>query len=213
MDRSPWPTRNWAIAEFTPNPGGKSVLKTCIGIVLAILVVSSGRRPASPPALIEVQVRARHCRASVSRTPTSSFWLQSQDGRLCVRLPADDVHKFRKISPQFSGWSGSIVRDKLRREFGEWFEVAGTRHYAVGAAQDRPGDQKAASTPRRLRNCSARFRCISRSGIHNQRTGISAGGRRLSRFRLIRPVRQCRKVDVSRTSRLLHAHVEPDRAL
>ncbi len=59
-------------------------------------------------------------------------------------LPADAVHKFRKISPQFTGWSGSVVRDNLRREFGKDFGVAGTRHYAVCAPIDRnQSDQKA----------------------------------------------------------------------
>lgn len=119
------------------------MLKKCIWIVLANIVVISAHVHAAPPALIEVQVGGETLQGKVFAHNDRTFWLQSQDGRM-RSLPADDVHKFRKISPQFAGWSGSIVRENLRREFGNGFEVAGTRHYAVCAPSDRNrSDQKA----------------------------------------------------------------------
>ena len=119
------------------------MLRKCIWIVLANIVVISTPVHAAPPALIEVQVGSETLQGKVFAHNDRTFWLQSQDGRM-RSLPADDVHKFRKISPQFAGWSGSIVRDNLRREFGNGFEVAGTRHYAVCAPSDRNRtDQKA----------------------------------------------------------------------
>lgn len=105
-------------------------------IVLALTVVISTPLHAAPPALIEVQVGDETLQGMVFAHNDRVFWLQSQDGRM-RSLPADGVHKFRKISPQFSGWSGSVVGDSLRREFGKGFEVAGTRHYAVCAASDQ----------------------------------------------------------------------------
>ena len=93
---------------------------------------------AAPPPLIEVRIGSETLQGKVYAHNTKSFWLQSQDGRL-RHLASDDVHKFRKIAPQFSAWSASVVRDNLRREFGKGFEFAGTRHYVVGA----PTSQKA----------------------------------------------------------------------
>jgi hypothetical protein len=119
------------------------VFKICIGIVLATIVVVSPPLHAAPPALIEVQVAGETLQGKVFAHNDRQFWLQSQDGRM-RSLPADSVHKFRKISPQFSGWSGSVIRDNLRREFGKDFEVAASRHYAVCAPSDRNrSDQKA----------------------------------------------------------------------
>jgi hypothetical protein len=105
-------------------------------IVLAIVVVTGTPVTAAPPALIEVQVQGEILQGKVCAHTDQFFWLESQDGRL-RRLPADEVHKFRKISPQFSAWSASIVRDSLRREFGKGFEFSGTRHYVVGASSSQ----------------------------------------------------------------------------
>jgi hypothetical protein len=114
------------------------VWKICIWIVLATQVVIATAVEAAPPALIEVQVQGETLQGKVCSHTDRFFWLQSQDGRL-RRLATDEVQKFRKISPQFSAWTGSVVRDNLRREFGKGFEFAGTRHYVVGA----PSSQKA----------------------------------------------------------------------
>ena len=118
------------------------MLRPCIGIVLAITLISTPVY-AAPPALIEVQVGDETLQGKVFAHSDKYFWLQSPDGRMRSLL-ADDVRKFRKIAPQFAGWSASIVRDNLRREFGKGFEVAGTRHYVVCAPIDRNrSDQKA----------------------------------------------------------------------
>jgi hypothetical protein len=114
------------------------VWKICISIVLAAIVVVATPVSAAPPALIEVQVQGETLQGQVCAHTDRFFWLQSQDGRLRA-LQTDEVHKFRKISPQFASWTGSVVRDNLRREFGKGFEFAGTRHYVVGA----PSSQKA----------------------------------------------------------------------
>lgn len=106
--------------------------------VLALIIAIATPASAAPPALIEVQVGGETLQGKVFAQGQQTFWLQSQDGRL-RSLPVDGVHNFRKISPQFSGWTGSIMRDKLRHEFGKGFDFAGTRHYVVCA----PDSQKA----------------------------------------------------------------------
>jgi len=107
-------------------------------LVLVLILAVTTPTSAAPPALIEIQVDGETWQGKVFAQGTQSFWLQSQDGRL-RSFPVDGVRNFRKISPQFSGWTASIVRDKLRHELGKGFEFAGTRHYVVGA----PNSQKA----------------------------------------------------------------------
>jgi hypothetical protein len=114
-----------------------------IAAVLALIVAVATPVAAAPPALIEVQVGGETLQGKVFAQCSQSFWLQSQDGRL-RSLPVDGVTNFRKISPQFSGWTGSIVRDKLRHEFGKGFDFAGTRHYVVCAPVDKNGGSQKA---------------------------------------------------------------------
>jgi hypothetical protein len=85
--------------------------------------------------LIEVQLGQESLQGKVVANSANRFWLLGQDGRL-RSLASDDVRKFRKISPQFNGWAGNVLRDQLRRELGKTFDVVGTRHYAVCAVGD-----------------------------------------------------------------------------
>jgi len=113
-----------------------SVSRIRLLTAVAAIVAISVPLQAAPPALIEVQVAGETLQGRVFAHNDRRFWLQTQDGRM-RSLPADGVKNLRKISAQFSGWSSSIVRENLRREFGKGFEVAGTRHYAVCAKSDQ----------------------------------------------------------------------------
>lgn len=114
------------------SPGSSHVPRNWILPAIALTVFFTTTLHAAPPALIEVQVAGETLQGKVCASNDRYFWLQGQDGRM-RSLQSDEVSNFRKISPQFSGWTGSVVRDKLRREFGKDFEVAGTRHYVVCA--------------------------------------------------------------------------------
>lgn len=92
----------------------------------------------APPALIELEVGKQKYQGKVFAHDSQSFWLLQQDGQL-RQLATERVRDFRQVSPRFSGWNSSIVRDQLVREFGKGFDVGATRHYLVCAH----GDQKA----------------------------------------------------------------------
>lgn len=106
--------------------------------LLLLLVALTRPLEAAPPALIEVQLAKEQWQGKVVAQSDKTFWLIGQDGWLRI-LPTDDVLKFRQISPQFSGWTGAVLRGKLRHDFGKPFEIVGTRHYIVCAV----GEQKA----------------------------------------------------------------------
>jgi Protein of unknown function (DUF1570) len=107
-------------------------------ICVMILVIGWGaaRALGAPPALIEVKVFEQTLQGKVVAHTRDWFWILGQDGRLQMQ-PSDRVSNFRQISPRFSPWSFSIVRDQLQREFGKSFSVAATRHYLVCAHEDR----------------------------------------------------------------------------
>ncbi len=107
-------------------------------LALAVATSCSATLCAAPPALIEVQLGPNKLQGKVVAHNTNSFWLLGQDGRLRA-LRSDEVGKFHQVSPRFNGWTGTILREQLRREFGQSFDVVGTRHYVVCAK----GEQKA----------------------------------------------------------------------
>lgn len=107
-------------------------------LTFALLIAAPAQATAAPPALIEVQLGKETLQGKVIARDSQALWLMSQDGRL-HSVSAEKAGKERRISPEFRGWTGSILRDQLRREFGKAFEVVGSRHYAVCAV----GDQKA----------------------------------------------------------------------
>lgn len=89
----------------------------------------------APPALIEVQVGQKKYEGKVAANNRTAFWLVAQDGRM-RSFDTEAVKSFRQLSPQFQGWSPSLVKDQLRREFTRPYDVASSRHYVVVAKGD-----------------------------------------------------------------------------
>ena len=112
-----------------------SLRRTVLALILPACATSA---LAAPPSLIELQVGKEKYQGKVFAHDDKSFWLLGQDGQL-RQLATERVKEFRQLSPQFSGWNATIVRDQLVRELGRGFDVAATRHYLVCAH----GDQKA----------------------------------------------------------------------
>jgi hypothetical protein len=115
-----------------------SAIRTYLPLVL-IVVVTGNLQAASPP-LIEVEVAKEKLQGRVDAHNDQLFWLMGQDGRL-RGLTNDKVKKFHQVSPRFSSYTASVLRDQLRHELGKSFDVVGTRHYTVCAV----GDSKARS--------------------------------------------------------------------
>ena len=103
---------------------------------LVLVVAAAGSLQAAAAPLIEVEVGSEKLQGRVAAQSDSFFWLMEQDGRL-HGVKNDTVKKFRQVSPQFSSWPATVLRDQLRRELGKSFDVVGTRHYTVCAVGDR----------------------------------------------------------------------------
>jgi hypothetical protein len=113
-----------------------SAIRTCLP--LALIVTLTGTLQAASPPLIEVEVGKEKLQGRVDAHSDQLFWLMGQDGRL-RGLTNDKVKKYHQVSPRFSSFSATILREQLRRELGKSFDVVGTRHYTVCAV----GDSKA----------------------------------------------------------------------
>jgi hypothetical protein len=113
-----------------------SAIRTCLS--LALIIAPTGTLQAASPPLVEVEVGKEKLQGRVAVHNDQLFWLMGQDGRL-HGLTNDKVKKFRQVSPRFSSYSATVLRDQLRRELGKSFDVVGTRHYTVCAV----GDSKA----------------------------------------------------------------------
>jgi hypothetical protein len=106
----------------------------CLPLVLVVAAAGTLRAGSLP--LIEVEVESDKLQGRVQAHGDSFFWLMGQDGRL-HGVMNDKVKKYRQVSPQFSSWSASVLRDQLRREFGKSYDVVGTRHYTVCAIGEK----------------------------------------------------------------------------
>jgi hypothetical protein len=106
--------------------------------LLALIAALPAAASAETPALVELQFGGDKLQGKIVARNDDRLWLVGQDGRM-RSVKSGDAGKLRQVSARFSGWTVSVLRDALRREFGKEFAVAGTRHYAVCAH----GDQKA----------------------------------------------------------------------
>ncbi len=73
---------------------------------------------------------------------SNRVFLLSRDGQIHPVEPAQ-IKKQRDIDPQFKGLSVTLIRDQVRRELGDKFAAATTRHYAVFARNERVAQQYA----------------------------------------------------------------------
>ena len=97
---------------------------------------SSCPRGSGGPALIEVQLAKQWQGKVVAHTDKISGYGQDGWMRVCRPTTPQVPQDFAAVR----SWTGSVLRDNLRREFGRPFEIVGTRHYIVLL---RIGDQKA----------------------------------------------------------------------
>jgi hypothetical protein len=102
--------------------------------ILALLALGAAHTFGADPAEIEVQVRQQTLRGKVLAHDDEAFWLMGRDGRL-EKLPIGDVGEFRQVSSRFQAYSAAELRDQLRREMGNEYEIVGTGHYLVCAAK------------------------------------------------------------------------------
>ncbi len=94
---------------------------------------------ADPPAYLELQLETKTQRGKLVAMDEANAWLMTREGKL-NQLPVKDIKSFQRISPQFQPLSSAEVRDALRREFGQEFEVAGSGHYLVCAPRQKAGE-------------------------------------------------------------------------
>lgn len=105
-------------------------------IIAAMLVCAESAVLAGTPALLEFQQKGKMYRGKLMAHTKDHCWLMGRDGHLS-QLWFKDVGKYRRVSPRFERFSTAELRDRLRRELGNSYEVAGTEHYLVCAARGR----------------------------------------------------------------------------
>lgn len=101
---------------------------------LVVLVTFPANLAGADPAEIEIQTGRQTLRGKVVAHNDDWFWLMERDGRL-QKLGVGEVSEFRQISSRFQGLSAVDLRDQMRREFGNEYEIVGTGHYLVCAAR------------------------------------------------------------------------------
>src|SRR5690606_28162250 len=79
---------------------------------------------ASPAALVELTLNGKSFSGKVAALGERDCWLLGRDGQL-NRLEVDRIESHRQLSSQFRSLSATEVRDLLRREYGNGYEVAG----------------------------------------------------------------------------------------
>lgn len=87
-----------------------------------------------PPALVELKVGKTAYQGKIEARGKTIAWLTDRDGQL-HRVPLGKVDSFREVSSRFRSYPPSDMRTRLLREFGDGYEVQGTRHYLVCAAK------------------------------------------------------------------------------
>lgn len=105
-----------------------SVLVCC---TVAMLCLDSAAAVAAAP-MFELKSGKESLQGKMLAQDTSRCWLMTPDGRIHQESITKQSQP-RRLSSAFQPWNSSLVRDKLRRELGNQFEAAGTRHYIVCA--------------------------------------------------------------------------------
>lgn len=102
--------------------------------ILGCLVWLPASTIAAGPTEVEIQAKQQTLRGKVIAHNDETFWLMGRDGRL-ERLAVADVSDFRQVNSRFQAYSPADLRDQLRRELGNEFEIVGTGRYLVCAAK------------------------------------------------------------------------------
>jgi hypothetical protein len=101
------------------------------GICLAPSVLSAGNDK-----LLEFLVEGKTYQGKVEALGKNDCWLLGRDGRM-IRLRLNDVKSFRRVESKFRPYRSAEMRDRLQREFGKDYEVAGSGRYLVCAPRGR----------------------------------------------------------------------------
>ncbi len=103
---------------------------------LACLGVSPFLFAAPPGKYVDVRVDNRSRIGTVAAHTDSEFWLLERDGRLNI-FPTADVSDFQPLPGRMRPYTAAELRSRLIEEFGHDYEVTGSTHYLVAAANDR----------------------------------------------------------------------------
>jgi len=111
--------------------------QTRIGLILAFAMATLlGEAGATAAPLIELTTAGGTFQGKSIARNDSIVYLMQRDGCL-EKLPLKKITAYRKVGGQFSPFSAADVRDRLRREFGNEFEIVGTGHYLVCGPRQR----------------------------------------------------------------------------
>lgn len=99
----------------------------CIGLLLAI----GGSARAAAPSLLRLTTDTGLLEGRLEAMGGDRCWLMQPDGQL-VQVALGEIHSMEKGGP-FRSLPARDLRDQLRRELGNDFEVVGTGHYLVCA--------------------------------------------------------------------------------
>jgi hypothetical protein len=100
------------------------------------LVFASPVLAAEPTRLLQVRLGDATHSGKLLGHDAEHFWLLERDGRL-DQFPIGDVAAYEPLSGRFAALSSAELRDRLVREFGRGYEVAGAGHYLVVAGRGR----------------------------------------------------------------------------
>lgn len=104
------------------------------------IVLSAGfaaELPAAEPAkMLELKLQGSEYVGKIAAKTDEHVWLLQRDGRL-DRLAIAEVVDYRPLTDSFRPYASADLRDRLVREFGRGYEVAGSLHYLVVAQRGR----------------------------------------------------------------------------
>ena len=108
-----------------------------LALFFTILLIVANEFPQATQAaspLIEIVTEQGTYRGRNAAHDAHVCWLMEQDGRL-VRVELSQVRSFREVSSRFVPCSSSELRTALVKEFGRGYEIKGSTHYLVCAAE------------------------------------------------------------------------------
>ena len=108
--------------------------KRCVLLCLMLLVLqiinctATAKQPAD--FILQTTVKGRLIEGQPLRWNASQMMVLGRTGEVHIFKPGDAKHS-KKFKRAFSGYSVSIMKDGLRKEFGSNFKLSTTRHYIV----------------------------------------------------------------------------------
>ncbi len=102
----------------------------CVTCTLLVVAASSPSTAGAP--LLELQVADQTYVGKSLAHNQHVCWLAQPDG-LYAEVPLANVTSFRKLNEDFEPLTTVETRNRLRRELGHGWEIAGTKHYLVCA--------------------------------------------------------------------------------